>query len=204
MHTMLTKILTLISITAVANLWGNPVAEAKPIQDFKSISDFTETSNQNIYHTAAPVLAQTNVSLEDAPNYFGIGGSLGLIEDEFGDFGAFAVTSKVRLFPIIDSREGGTDLSIRPSVIIGEDVSFVIPVTLDLRLSPLDIADMDAFVPYFGPGVLITTGDNSAFKFLMTAGLDVPIGAFTANAQLNIGFLDETALGLTLSVGYNF
>jgi hypothetical protein len=38
----------------------------------------------------------------------------------------------------------------------------------------------------------------------MAGGLDVPIGEFTTNAQVNIGFFDDTALGLTLSVGYNF
>ncbi len=201
MHTMLIRILTLLSITAVANIYSGQIAEAKPIKRFESTSEFTEKSK---HQTASTLLAQTNVSIDDAPNYLGIGGSLGLIEDEFGDFGAFAVTGKLRLFPIIDSREGGTDLSLRPSMIVGEDVSFAIPVTLDLRLPPFQNTDTDAVVPYFGPGVLITTGDNSAFKFLMAAGLDVPIGAFTTNAQLNVGFLDETALGLTLSVGYNF
>ena len=127
-----------------------------------------------------------------------------MIDDEFGDFGAFAVTSKLRLFSIIDSKQGGTDLSLRPSVVIGEDVTFAIPVTLDLRLRPFKNTDTNAVVPYFGPGVVITTGSNSAFKFLMAGGLDVPIGRFTTNAQFNVGFLDETALGLTLSIGYNF
>jgi len=204
MHTILIRILTILSITAIASLYSGKGAEANPIKRFDLTSELSETSKQKIDQTASTLVAQTNVSLEDAPNYLGIGGSLGLIEDEFGDFGAFAVTSKLRLFPVIDSREGGTDVSLRPSVIVGEDVSFTIPVTLDLRLPPFQNTDADAIVPYFGPGVLITTGDNSAFKFLMAAGLDVPIGSFTTNAQLNIGFLDETALGLTLSVGYNF
>ncbi|BAU63940.1 beta-Ig-H3/fasciclin [Stanieria sp. NIES-3757] len=147
---------------------------------------------------------QRSVIGPTAPSYLGIGGSLGLINDEFGNFGAFAVTSKLRLFSVIDSNEGGTDLSVRPSVVIGEDVTLAIPVTLDLRLPPFKNTDTDAIVPYFGPGVVITTGSNSAFKFLMAGGLDIPIGRFTANTQLNIGFLDETALGLTLGIGYNF
>ena len=140
-----------------------------------------------------------------APNYFGIGGSLGLVENTFGDFGAFAVTSKFRLLSLMDSPEGGTDVSFRPSVIVGDEVTFAVPVTVDVRLEPfIDISGNEAIVPYFGPGVVITTGDDSVLKFLMAGGLDVPIGEFTTNAQVNIGFFDDTALGLTLSVGYNF
>ncbi len=139
-----------------------------------------------------------------APSYLGIGGSLGLVEDIYGDFGAFAVTSKLRLLSIINSEEGGADLSVRPSMIIGSDVTFAVPVTVDLRLPPLfKSIGANAFVPYFGPGFTLST-EGSVFYFLMSAGLDIPIGKFTANTQLNVGFLDETAFGLTLSVGYNF
>ena len=137
-----------------------------------------------------------------APSYLGIGGSLGLVEDIYGDFGAFAVTSKLRLFSILDTEKGGTDLSVRPSVIIGNEVTFAVPVTVDLRLAPL-FKGTDAFVPYLGPGVTLST-DGSVFYFLMAAGLDIPIGKFTTNTQLNVGFLNETAIGLTLSIGYNF
>jgi hypothetical protein len=152
------------------------------------------------------IVADKKVIGPTAPSYIGIGGSLGLVEDTFGDFGAFAINSKLRLFSVIDSEEGGADLSVRPSVIIGSDVTFAVPFTVDLRLAPFrpfSNIGADSFVPYFGPGFLFTT-DDDAFQFLLAAGIDIPIGRFTTNAQFNIGFLDNTTLGLTLGVGYNF
>ena len=138
-----------------------------------------------------------------AKNYLGLGGSLGLIEDAYGDFGALAVTSKLRFLKVIKGYQGGTDLSLRPSVIVGKDVTFTVPVTIDFRL-PGFSKKMSAFVPYIGGGLNATTGDDSSVDFLLSGGVDFPLEDFTVNGQLNVGFLDDTALGLTLSIGYNF
>lgn len=138
-----------------------------------------------------------------APNYIGVGGSLGLAEDVFGDVGAFAAISKIRLF----SPTENVDISIRPSVLVGEDLSLVVPATIDLRLSGFNFlgTTADSFVPYIGPGFIVATDDeDDVFYFNLTGGVDVPIGQFTANAAFNVGFLDDTALGLTLGIGYNF
>ncbi|MBD2099667.1 hypothetical protein [Leptolyngbya sp. FACHB-261] len=132
-----------------------------------------------------------------SPNYIGVGGSLGLIEDAYGDFGAFSAISKFRITSIFR----GADVSVRPSIIVGSDVTILAPFTIDLvGISP----DLPATViPYVGPGVTFTT-DDDAFYFTLTGGLDFPIGQFTANAALNIGFLDDVALGFQLGIGYNF
>ena len=201
----------LLGISSLSIIFGGQAVQAETTKIFNSASELTEEFKQNESEETSAVLAQTRQQRQrrgsikpTAPSYLGIGGSLGLVENAFGDFGAFAVTSKLRLFSIIDSQKGGTDASLRPSVIIGKDVAFAVPFTLDLRLPPFKNTDTTAVVPYFGPGFVATTGDNSEFKFLMAAGLDVPVGRFTTNAQLNIGFLEKTAVGLTLSVGYNF
>jgi hypothetical protein len=144
-----------------------------------------------------------NREIPTAPNYIGIGGSLGLIEDVYGDFGAFAVNSKFKLFSIIDAgSQGVTEVSFRPSMIVGKEVSFAVPATIDFRL-PGFKEKMSAFVPYIGPGFTIST-DNDVFYFLLSGGVDIPIGDFTVNSQLNLAFEDDTALGLTLAIGYNF
>lgn len=143
--------------------------------------------------------AATGVRL--APNYIGVGGSLGIVEDVYGDTGAFAAISKIRLF----SPTRDTDISLRPSILVGEDVSFVVPATIDLRLRGFNFfgTRTDSFVPYFGPGFVVST-DDDVFYFNLTGGVDVPIGQFTANAALNFGFLDDFAMGLSLGIGYNF
>ena len=146
---------------------------------------------------------RSNRTIPTAPNYLGIGGSLGLIEDVYGDFGAFAVNSKLKLFSIVNAGSRGvTEVSVRPSMIVGKEVSFAVPATIDFRLPSFN-EKMSAFVPYFGPGFTIST-DNDVFYFLLSGGLDIPVGDFTVNSQLNLAFEDDTALGLTLGIGYNF
>ena len=146
---------------------------------------------------------RTRKDIAIAPNYVGIGGSLGIIENVYGDFGAFALNSKLRFLKIIKGYNGGTDLSLRPSVIIGKDVSFAIPVTVDFRLPGFG-GKSTAFVPYFGPGVNIFTGKNGGASFLVSGGVDFPIGDVTVNGQLNGAFEDKFSMGLTLGIGYNF
>ena len=59
--------------------------------------------------------------------------------------------------------------------------------------------------PYAGAGVIVSTGDNGNFGFLITGGVDVPLSRnFTATAGLNIGFLDGAEVGLLVGVGYTF
>lgn len=134
-------------------------------------------------------------------NYLGVGGSFGLVEDAYGDFGAFAAISKLKLFTLTESN----DVSIRPSVLVGEDVTFVVPFTLDINLGDVESAEIlgRRFVPYGGPGFTFTT-DTDVFYFTLTGGLDIPFEQFTINTEVNVGFLDDIALGVILGIGYNF
>lgn len=181
----------------------NPIRGTQSaILDDSGQENFAEEKSEIVQSIQAQRGSRRN-SAPIAPNYLGIGGSLGLIKDIYGDFGAFAVNSKLKLFTITNGgSNGSTDLSFRPSAIVGKDVTFAVPVTVDFRL-PGFTEKMSAFVPYFGPGFAVTT-DDGTFYFLASGGVDFPIGDFTVNGQLNLSFEDETALGLTLGIGYNF
>jgi hypothetical protein len=49
------------------------------------------------------------------------------------------------------------------------------------------------------------TSPRSRSGFLLTGGVDVPLSPqFTATAGVNVGFIDDTEVGLLLGVGYNF
>jgi hypothetical protein len=53
--------------------------------------------------------------------------------------------------------------------------------------------------------VLISTGDDDNFGFLISGGVDVPLSTnFTATAGLNVGFVDGAEVGLLVGVGYTF
>jgi hypothetical protein len=132
------------------------------------------------------------------PSYIGVGGNIGLSGDTaLGDSG-FAIISKIGLT---------NNLSLRPGANIGDDTVVLLPITLDFPAA--SVVDSKEFqvsaAPYIGGGAAISTGDDSDIGFLVTGGVDVPISPqFTANAGVNVGFLDETEFGLTVGVGYNF
>lgn len=169
------------------------------------VSGYTEPNSQS----SAPQVAQpTKVAQSDIDvgrttrggrSYIGVAGNIGLGggDSALGD-GNFAVISKVGLTNAI---------SVRPSAILGDNTTFLIPITYDLSLrqggdvfnEPLPIA------PYIGVGAAIKTGDDSQIAFLVSGGIDVPLNAqFTATAAVNAGFFDQTDIGLLLGVGYNF
>lgn len=132
-------------------------------------------------------------------SYIGIGGNIGLSGGETAiGLGNFTVISKIGITNAV---------SARPSVLIGDDTAILIPVTYDfnLRSTGVDAEAISTFAPYVGAGLAIATGDNSDVGPMLTAGVDVPIAnQFTANAGVNVGFLDDTSVGLVLGVGYNF
>ncbi|MGI2903672.1 hypothetical protein [Tolypothrix sp. VBCCA 56010] len=132
-------------------------------------------------------------------SYVGIAANLGISggDSAVGD-GNFMVISKIGL---------SNAISVRPSAVIGDNTAFLIPVTYDFSFQqssdpfsePLPIA------PYVGAGAAINTGDDTQAAFLVTGGVDVPLNAqFTANAAVNAAFFDETDIGLSIGVGYNF
>lgn len=128
-------------------------------------------------------------------SYIGIGGNIGLTGDTaLGDSG-FTVFSKIGLTRIF---------SVRPSVVIGDDTDFIIPITYDFAIQAEPFQRIN-FAPYVGAGIIISTSDDSNLGFALTGGVDVPINErFTATAALTAGFIDTTDLGITVGIGYNF
>ncbi len=131
-------------------------------------------------------------------SYIGIAGNLGLGGDSALGDGNFMVISKVGITDI---------LSIRPSVVLGDDTVILAPVTYDFSFKQVTDPFSEAlpFSPYVGAGVALATGDGSELSFLITGGVDVPLSdKLTATAAVNAAFFDETDLGLSVGVGYNF
>lgn len=134
------------------------------------------------------------------PSYVGIAGNIGLSGGETAlGIGNFTVISKIGLAEAV---------SVRPAVVIGDNTTFLIPVTYDFNLRPTGAAaePISTFAPYVGGGLVIATGnDDSDFGGLVSAGVDVPINPqFTATAGVNVGILDNTSVGLLIGAGYNF
>ncbi|MEH2121997.1 fasciclin domain-containing protein [Nostoc sp.] len=132
-------------------------------------------------------------------SYIGVGGNIGLS----GDDTALSDTN----FTVI-SKFGLTNfLSVRPSVIFGDDTVFLVPVTLDF--SPRRAGSVGertfAISPYIGAGIAIEANADTDIGLLLTGGLDIPLGSkLTLTGGVNAAFLDDTDVGLQLGVGYNF
>ncbi|NJM70226.1 MAG: hypothetical protein HC862_08340 [Scytonema sp. RU_4_4] len=131
-------------------------------------------------------------------SYVGIAGNIGLSGDPALGDGNFMVISKIGLTNAI---------SVRPGAVIGDNTTILIPISYDLSFRQLSdpFAEPLPIAPYVGAGAAINTGDGSEVSFLLTGGIDVPISSqFTATAAVNAAFFDDTDIGLSIGVGYNF
>ncbi len=132
-------------------------------------------------------------------SYVGVAGNIGLGGGGTAlGLGNFTIISKIGLT---------NSISVRPSAIIGDNTTVLIPITYDfnLRSTGIDEEALSSFAPYLGAGIGIATGDNSDVAPMVTAGVDVPLTRqFTATAAVNAGFFDSTSVGLAIGVGYNF
>lgn len=131
-------------------------------------------------------------------SYVGVGGNIGLSGGETAlGIGNFTVISKIGL---------ANAVSLRPGVVIGDDTTFLIPITYDFTLRQRDVVTRTVTAaPYVGGGLAVATGNNSDVGPLLTAGVDVPINSqFTATGGVNVGFFDDASVGLLVGVGYNF
>ncbi|OUL36600.1 hypothetical protein BV372_06445 [Nostoc sp. T09] len=161
------------------------------------------TSQQSTSQPSAATVAQADIDpgrpTRGGRSYIGVAGNIGLSgsDSALGD-GNFAVISKVGLT---------NTFSVRPSAILGDNTTILVPLTYDFSFQqvadpfsePLPIA------PYIGAGAAFKTGDNSEAAFLITGGVDFPLTSqFTATAAVNAGFFDNTDIGLLVGVGYNF
>ncbi|MBV8883500.1 MAG: hypothetical protein JO235_05795 [Chroococcidiopsidaceae cyanobacterium CP_BM_RX_35] len=131
-------------------------------------------------------------------SYVGIAGNIGFSGGETAlGVGSFTLISKVGLL---------RNISIRPTAVIGDNSVVLIPLTYDFSLQRQNVLSKAFRIsPYFGGGIAINTGTNSDTGGLLTAGVDVPLTPqLTATAGLNVGFINNTSIGLLIGVGYNF
>jgi hypothetical protein len=136
-------------------------------------------------------------------SYIGIGGNIGIGDGDtaLGE-SSFAAFSKIGLT---------SNISVRPSVLIDDDPTILIPLTLDFVPGVTEVTEdltedtPFRIAPYVGAGAAISTGDDTTVDFLATGGIDVPIGDdFTATAAVNVTLFDDPAVGLLLGIGVNF
>jgi len=129
-------------------------------------------------------------------SYIGIAGNLGLSGDTGLGDGAFVINSKIGLT---------RNVSFRPAVAFGDDTDFLLPLTYDFVIESADPFAPIPFAPYLGGGVILSTNGDNDIGFLLTGGVDVPLSTqFVANASINVGFRNDTDVGLFVGVGYTF
>ena len=127
-----------------------------------------------------------------SPFYVGVGGTIGIVDSDksaVGDFG-FNVFSKVSL---------GPRFAVRPMLQFSED-DFNITLPITFNFNPIDLGRFSVY-PALGGGV--DFGDD--IGLLVNGSVDVPISReFTLNSQVNWRVSEETGLGISLGVAYNF
>ncbi|ARV61294.1 hypothetical protein BZZ01_24145 [Nostocales cyanobacterium HT-58-2] len=132
-------------------------------------------------------------------SYIGIAGNIGLGGgDSSLSEGSFAIISKIGLTNAI---------SVRPSVLLGDNTTILVPVSYDFSFRQISdpFAEPLPVAPYVGAGAAIKTDDGAEVALLLSGGIDVPLTPqFTATAAVNAAFFDETDIGLSIGVGYNF
>jgi hypothetical protein len=166
------------------------------ISQSNSASDLTsQSSNSNTLKiTQSDFEIEPGTETRSGSSYIGIGGNIGLSGETTVSQGAFAVISKI----------GMTNyLSIRPSALIEDNTVFLLPVTVDFSGDEVANAEF-SIAPYLGGGLAISTARDDTVGGLISGGLDIPLSSeFTANAGVNVTFIDNTDVGLLLGVGYN-
>ncbi|MFN6469568.1 MAG: fasciclin domain-containing protein [Nostoc sp. SerVER01] len=132
-------------------------------------------------------------------SYIGVAGNIGLSGGDTAlSEGNFTVISKLGLT---------NSLSVRPSVLFGDDTVFLVPLTYDFTPRAAGSVGQRtlSIAPYVGAGVAIEANLDTDFGLLLTGGVDVPLGTrFTLTGAVNAAFMDETDVGLLFGVGYNF
>jgi hypothetical protein len=153
---------------------------------------------QDFAQTTAPVLAQIEPiepgrATRSGSSYVGVGANIGAIgSTPLGDLSG-AILSKIGLT---------RNISVRPTVLIDGDVSFLFPVTLDF---PFQSAGRVNFAPYVGLGASFSTGDRKNADLILSGGIDVPLSRqLTLTAAANAGLIDGIELGVLIGIGYNF
>jgi hypothetical protein len=178
---------------------------ATPNTSSADLAPVDNTPGQLAQESATPDTSDVSPgrATRSGSSYIGVGGNIGLGEGDtaLGD-SSFAVFSKIGLT---------SNISVRPGVLIDDDPTILLPLTLDFTFGATDVTtDVSEDIgfrvnPFVGAGIAISTGDDSAVDLLVSGGVDIPITSrFTGTASLNATFFDNIAVGLLLGVGYNF
>ena len=199
--TSASRLMTESSAPVVAQADGTVVpGGTTPGSDQTAPGTFQDGTDPGTVPGTTPTTPGTGVvapgrATRSGPSYIGVGGNIGFGGDTTLSEGAFSVFSKIGLT---------NTLSARPAALIGDNAVFLIPVTFDFPTA--DVGELGfSPAPYIGGGVAISTGRDSTVGALITGGVDVPLSPqFTATAGVNVGFIDETEVGVLLGVGYNF
>jgi len=172
---------------------------ASALTNQPQVAEKSETASETPDRKVAQVDIRPGRATRSGPSYVGIGGNLGFGGTSALGDSSFAILSKIGLT---------SNISVRPTVLFRDNLTFLVPVTYDFGSGDA-VEVSDDFVitaaPYAGAGVALSIGDNSSFGFLISGGVDVPLSKnFTATAGVNIGFLDGAEAGLLIGVGYTF
>lgn len=163
-----------------------------------SASTLTTETTQTPSIIESQELAQTfepGRATRSGASYIGVGGNIGITGNTRVGEGSFSVISKIGLT---------RNLSVRPAALVGDNTVFLVPLTVDFPQENLEITQLSV-APYIGGGVAISTGRDSTVGALITGGVDVPLSQqITATGGVNVSFIDETDVGLSVGVGYNF
>ena len=168
-----------------------------PTAPMPTASSVSATSSQNSDSTVAQnVNIEPGRATRGGSSYIGIGGNIGLSGSPALGDGSFVVNSKIGLT---------RNISFRPAVLIGDDTDFLIPITYDFVIQSADPFAPVPFAPFLGGGVILSTNGDSDVGFLLTGGVDVPLSRqLVANGSINVGFRNDTDVGIILGVGYSF
>jgi hypothetical protein len=187
-------------VKTAEELLSNPVStSASALTNKPKVAEKPATVSEPTENVAQGTEIRPGRATRSGPSYIGIGGNLGFGGDSALGDGSFAIISKIGLT---------NNLSVRPTVLFQDNLTLVVPVTFDF-VSQETVEVSEDFVisaaPYAGAGVIVTTGDDGNFGFLISGGVDVPLTTnLTATAGLNIGFVDGADVGLLVGVGYTF
>lgn len=194
-----------LGITAFAVAFGGQIAQAEETIAFHQANNLAEQEVDSAPQHSNLEVAQADITpgraTRSSPSYFGVAGNLGVRGD----------TTLSESNPTIFSKVGLTNnLSVRPSAVIGDNAVFLVPLTVDLPVGiELPVGgtpeNRPSVVPYLGGGLALSTARDSTIGGLLSGGIDVPFASdFTANAGVNVGFIDRTDVGVLLGIGFNF
>ncbi len=174
------------NFTSAASFAAQPLTSTLP-QANAATPEGKQTAQVNV----EPRLANRSGS-----SYVGIAGNIGFGGNSALGRGNFAIISK---FAINEA------YSVRPAAIVGDQTTFLLPVTYDFPVSQTDPYEPVTYAPYLGVGLAVHTSSAGTVGFLISGGADFPLSQdFTATAGLNASFRDRVDVGLLFGVGYNF